>query len=101
MRVKVDFSSEIIKNWPEIFGEIALNVVPLYYLNSIRIIFKNEKIWEIDLVENVEYPEIVLDEMFNFYQNDIDSIDVKIDVDQIKEDIIRQTTKFLKKQRLT
>ena len=100
MRVKVDFPSEIIKNWPEIFGEIALNVVPLYYLDSIRIIFKNEKIWEISLLENLEHPDLALAEMFNFYQNDIDSIDVKIDVDQIKTDIIKQTTKFLKKQRL-
>ena len=41
------FPDEVIKYWPEVFGEITLNVVPLQYLESITVTFKNKKVWEI------------------------------------------------------
>jgi len=42
------FPKDVIEHWPEVFGEINLNVVPLRYLDSITIKFKNGKVWEID-----------------------------------------------------
>jgi hypothetical protein len=40
---------DVIDRWPEVFGEITLNVVPLKYLHAVKITFKNSKVWEIEL----------------------------------------------------
>ena len=64
------FPKEIIEHWPEVFGDITLNVVPVQYLESITIKFKNSKVWEIKLNSKV------------------------------KKDMIKNTNKFLKRKRL-
>jgi len=38
------FPKEVIDHWPEVFGEITLNVIPLKYLDRIQIRFKNGKL---------------------------------------------------------
>ena len=43
------FPKDVIEHWPEVFGEITLNVVPLKYLDSITVTFKNTKVWEIQI----------------------------------------------------
>lgn len=99
------FPKDVVDHWPEVFGEITLNVVPLQYLDSITITFKNNKSWEIKLKHNQAQDdwdafELNLKEMLTSYESDIENVDFKLDTERVKKDIIKNTSKFLKKRRL-
>jgi len=100
------FPSDVVEHWPEVFGEITLNVIPLKYLDSITIKFKNEKVWEINLRSEKEAKsdweafETHLKEMLSSYESDIDNVDFKLDTERVKKDMIKYTNKFLKKRQL-
>jgi hypothetical protein len=102
---KKSLPKEVIDLWPEIFGEIKLNVLPFVYVHSIKITFKNNKIWEIDFKKNLKEAdwnrlEKEMESMIQQYENDISEIDFKLDTDQIKKDAISHTKKFLKNKKL-
>jgi hypothetical protein len=99
------FPKEVIDHWPEVFGEITLNVIPLKYLDRIQIRFKNGKLWEIDMrskrnESDWSSVEKSLKEMLTSYESDIDNIDFKIDTERIKKDMIKNTNRFLKRRKL-
>ncbi len=100
-----NFPKDVIEHWPEVFGEITLNVVPLEYLDSITVTFKNTKIWEIKLGTkqaraNWDSFEKNLKEMLISYESEIENVDFKLDTERVKKDMIKNTTKFLKKRKL-
>ncbi len=99
------FPKDVVEHWPEVFGEITLNVVPLEYLNSITVTFKNQKIWEIKIDskqarQDWDSFEGNLKEMLLSYESDIENVDFKLDTERVKKDITKYTSKFLKKKRL-
>lgn len=99
------FPKDIIERWPEVFGEITLNVVPLRYLDSITVTFKNSKVWEINVStkkvkEDWDAFETSLKEMLASYESDIENVDFKLDTDRVKKDMIKNTNRFLKKRKL-
>lgn len=95
------FPEEVIQHWPEIFEDISLDVIPINYLDSIVVTFKNGKSWEVKLYnKNKESFEAELKEWFTSYENEIDNIDFKLDTEKVKKDITKNTTKFLKKRKL-
>lgn len=95
------FPKDVVDHWPEVFGEITLGVVPLQYLDSLMIKFKNGKVWEINLADkNWEVFEPTLKDLLSSYESDIDTVDFKLDTERIKKDIIKHTNKFLKKRKL-
>lgn len=99
------FPEDVIEYWPEVFGDITLNVIPLKYLDSITIQFKNNKVWEINLSsrqnrEDWDLFESSLKEMLSLYESEIDNVDFKLDTERVKNDIIKHTNKFLKKRKL-
>lgn len=99
------FPKDIIERWPEVFGEITLNVVPLRYLDSITVTFKNSKVWEINVStkkvkEDWDAFESSLKEMLASYESDIENVDFKLDTDRVKKDMIKNTNRFLKKRKL-
>ena len=99
------FPKDIIERWPEVFGEITLNVVPLRYLDSITVTFKNSKVWEINVStkkvkEDWDAFETSLKEMLASYESDIENVDFKLDTDRVKKDMIKTTNRFLKKRKL-
>jgi hypothetical protein len=99
------FPREVIDHWPEVFGDITLNVIPLKYLDRIKVLFKNGKIWEINLNNKryaEEWPQIEkqLREMMAHYEPEIENIDFKLDTIQIKKDMIKSSNRFLKKRKL-
>ena len=95
------FPKDVIEHWPEVFGEINLNVVPLRYLDSVTVKFKNGKVWEIDLAnKNWEEFEPSLKDTLSTYESEIDNVDFKLDTERIKKDMIKNTNKFLKKRKL-
>lgn len=98
-------SKDVIEHWPEVFGEIQLNVVPLKYLSSIQIKFKDNKVWNVsvgtkDKTDNWDRVEKNIQEIFQTYQDQIDNVDFKLDTEKIKKDIIKSTNKFLKNKKL-
>jgi len=98
-------SKDVIESWPEIFEDVELNVVPLKYLCSVQVKFKDKRIWNIDIGKNLRDDnwQIVqenIQELIMNYKEHISSIDFKLDTDKIKKDISRETTKFLRKRKL-
>ena len=99
------FPEDVVEHWPEVFGEITLNVVPLKYLCSISVTFKNKKVWEINInskqaQQDWDSFEEHLKEMLASYESDIENVDFKLDTERVKKDIIKHTSKFLKKKKL-
>jgi len=97
-------SKDVIERWPEVFEEINLNVVPLKYLHSVQVKFKDSKVWNIEISRRRDTDwndvEKQLHEIFVTYQDSIDNVDFKLDTDRIKKDIIKETNRFLKKRKL-
>ena len=93
----------VIDTWPEIFEEINVDVVPIEYLHSINVKFKDGKIWEIDVKKSLEKPNIdietALEELFEHYEHSIDSIDFRLDTEKVKHDIKKRTHQFMKKRK--
>jgi len=95
----------VIENWPEVFGEVQLNVLPLRYLHTVLVNFKDGKSWEIRITAKTKRDgwavfEKSLSELFKTYEDRIDNIDFKLDTDRVRKDIERSTQKFLKKKKL-
>ena len=95
---------DVIDRWPEVFGEITLNVVPLQYLHAVKITFKNGKVWEIELQKDAKLDwdnfEKQVKETMSQYEDNIENVDFKIDTDRIKKDITKHTKKFLNNKKL-
>lgn len=96
---------EVIECWPEVFGEVKLNVLPIKYLHAILVNFKDGKIWEIKITAKTkkngwESLEGTLSELLNSYEDSIESINFKLDTDRVKKDIKNSTNKFLKRKKL-
>jgi hypothetical protein len=99
------FPKDIVEHWPEIFGEIKLNTVPLEYLDSIIITFKDGKIWEIKINRKEkdlswEQFEENIHEMIQSYEDSIDNIDFRLNTSKVKKDVEKSTQQFLKKKKL-
>lgn len=106
MTIGKKFPKDVVEHWPEVFGEITLNVVPIQYLESITVTFKNKKIWEINLREKGHIGsdwdsfEKHLKEMISSYESEIDNVDFRLDTERVKKDMMNTTNKFLKKRQL-
>ena len=99
------FSQEIIDSWPEVFGEVEFNVVPLQYISAVMIKFNDGNTWEIntskkDAQNDKKFFEKTLFEFYQQYHRNIDSVDFKLNLDKVRKDIERSTLKFLKKRHL-
>ena len=93
---------EVISHWPEVFDDVEIDVVPLEYLDSVRVQFIDGKIWDIDIntqKNKVEDLEKSLDELFEQYQDHIKTVDFRLNTEKVKQDITTRTKKFLKLRR--
>lgn len=90
----------LIKQWPEVFEDMYMNTMPLFYLNSVRIEFKDGRIWEIDVkaqLLNLD-PDLVADkilDIFDEYSKEIENINFDVDTEKLKKDISDQTKGIL------
>lgn len=96
---------EVIDYWPEVFGEVQLNVLPLRYLDMVLINFKDGKVWEIKITAKAkrdgwESLEKTLSDLVNSYESKIDNVNFKLDTIRVKKDIEKSTQHFLKKRKL-
>lgn len=93
---------EVISHWPEVFDDVEIDVVPLEYLDSVRVQFADGKVWDIDIntqKNKVEDLEKSLDELFEQYQDHIQNVDFRLNTEKVKRDITTRTKKFLKLRR--
>jgi hypothetical protein len=96
---------DVVDHWPEVFGDIKLNVLPISYLNAVLVNFKDGKTWEIRVTPQTrkagwESFEKSLSELVKNYEDRIDNVDFKLDTEKVKRDIKKSTDKFLKKKKL-
>lgn len=96
---------DVIEHWPEVFGDVELNVLPVRYLHTVLVNFKDGKTWEIKVTAKAKREgwsvfEQNLSELCKTYEDTIDNIDFKLDTERVKKDIERSTQKFLKKKKL-
>ena len=94
---------EVIDHWPEVFDEIDIDVIPIEYLDSIRIQFEDGKIWDIDVKtsrkkDDVDI-EVAIEELIEQYEDVIVNIDFRLDTAKVKKDIQNRTHIFMKKRK--
>lgn len=96
---------EVIDHWPEVFGEVKLNVMPLKYLHTVLVNFKDGKTWEIKITERTKregWPafEKNLSDLVKNYEDRVENVDFKLDTPKVRKDIEKETQKFLKRKKL-
>jgi hypothetical protein len=96
---------DVIAHWPEVFGDVKLNVLPIRYLDTVLVNFKDGKSWEIKITTKAKregWPalEKSLTELCRTYEDTIDNVDFKLDSTRVRKDIESSTQKFLKKKKL-
>jgi hypothetical protein len=96
---------EVIAHWPEVFGDVELNVLPIRYLDTVLVNFRDGKTWEIKITAKARRAgwaslEESLSEMCKTYESSIDNIDFKLDTERVRKDIESSTQKFLKRKKL-
>jgi len=90
----------LVEEWPEVFEDMYMNTMPVYYLDLIRMEFTDGRVWEINVqAQLVDLPnDVVADRLvdtFQEYKEDIKKIDFKIDVERLKKDIQKQAKDIL------
>tara|TARA_Y100000114_G_C11738150_1_gene317400 strand:+ start:699 stop:1016 length:318 start_codon:yes stop_codon:yes gene_type:complete len=93
---------DIVEHWPEVFADIDFGVIPVHYLDAVRVSFHDGKTWNIDIADskmknNPEEIERNLLKLFLEHQEAIKHIDFRLDAAQIKSDIMNKTDAFMKK----
>lgn len=96
---------EIIDVWPEVFGEVTLNVLPVEYVEAVLINFKDGKSWEIDIESGNKRKKLKefqdgLAEILKSYKEHIDEVDVKIDTGKVRKDVEKSIKRMLKRIKL-
>lgn len=99
---------EVIAHWPEIFKDVEIKAVPVEYVSSVIVNFDDGGVWEIELDQKLieenggdvaDTLEETLDSFFSEYDEYIESVDFRLDTEQVIKDIKARTKKFLKKRR--
>ena len=73
-----------------------MSTMPVEYLHSIRLEFKNGRIWEINVGDQVqkEHSQRIADKLvraLHEYAEDVKRIEFKVDVERLKKDIVEST----------
>ena len=92
----------VIQEWPEIFEDMYMSTIPVKYMHSVEIEFNDGRLWEINITEQLENEEaeIVakkLIEAFREYQDEIHNMNFSVDIEKLKNDVIKSTKGFLDK----
>ena len=97
------FPADVIRQWPEVFKDIDVHSVPMEYINTIHVEFKNGKAWDIDCKakRSISNNNVTkeLEDLFEQYGDSIKGIDFRIDSRRVKKDIQKETRKFLKRRK--
>jgi hypothetical protein len=97
---KKRFPPDIVSHWPEVLKDVDVSAVPVEYLQSVRIIFVDNKTWDIDLTQPQSSQgkklETALEELFANYEDRIKHVDFRLDTNKMKLDVQKRTRRFMK-----
>lgn len=97
------FPKEVVDHWPEIFEDVEIKAIPLEYLHSVNILFKDGRNWKIDLKRRrgstIEAIEEVLDDFFEEYDDLIESVEFDLNTEKVKKDVQEKTKRFMKRSK--
>ena len=91
--------NDVIRHWPEVFKDIDIQTVPIQYLSTIRIEFKEGTIWEIDCTAKKETGADVnktISDLFADYGDKILHVDFRLNTAKVKRDVQKKTRAFMK-----
>jgi hypothetical protein len=96
-----DLPEDKDKEWDKILDEINLAYLPIEYLKNIIITFEDGNVWDINISDSrknqsIDDIEIALEELFEEYDETIESIDFRLDVDRVKKDLSKKVNRLLK-----
>lgn len=96
-----NFDTTSEEYWQDIFDSIEIEVLPVEYMNQVNIHFKDGTVWEVDIKDSLKKQtlndiEDSLDELFEAYEEKIQNIDFRMDMDKIKKDVAKRVRRFLK-----
>lgn len=85
-------------NWDEILDEVDYDYLPIEYVSYVVVTFLDGKVWEVDVhnKKNTDDPAEVIAAFLEEYNDKIDTVDFRLDVDRLKKDITKRTKRFLK-----
>lgn len=91
------------QEWEDILDEIELTFFPIEYLEKIIVRFDNGTVWDIDIALNrqnqdIEDIEDSLDKLFEEYDDSIEAVDFRLDLERVKRDLTKKVNRFLKKK---
>jgi|TARA_B100000925_G_scaffold270084_1_gene232325 hypothetical protein len=90
---------DVVRYWPDVLKDIDIKTVPIDYLSSIRIEYKNGKIWEVDCnakrSTGADLDNSIAD-LFKTYGDDILHVDFRLNTPKLKRDIEKKTRAFFK-----
>ncbi len=87
------------KYWQDIFNTVNFDYLPVEYLNSLLVKFKDGRNWEIDLrskEQERKSNDKILQDFFQQYNKEIVHIDFRVDLKKVKNDVSKRTKRFLK-----
>ena len=85
--------------WDEILQQIDMDYIPLEYMSSVVVTFRDGKEWEIEVKKPRDKEidvETVLDDFFKEYEDSIDTVDFRLDLKTLQADVAKRTSRFLK-----
>lgn len=96
MTVKRSLPPEVISYWPEVFYDIEVSVIPISYLDSVRVTFQDGVTWNIDCNTGYDLDDIEssLCNLCEFYHDSISNVDFRLDSYRVKQDISHKTSEL-------
>jgi hypothetical protein len=98
--------SEVISQWPEVFGDVEIHAVPIEYIHSAHVYFHDGKVWQIDIDKqnisnntDVSAIENSLETFLTQYNDDIDHVDFRLNTSKVVDDVKKRTRSFMKKRK--
>lgn len=97
-------NQDLIDQWPEILSDVNLSAIPIFYLHTVVITFQDGNIWNVVLKKehkesNGEKFTETLNELFKNYENQIQHVDFRLDIDRLKKDVTKTTNRFMKRKK--
>ena len=95
-------SQDVIDHWPDVFGDIDVQALPIEYIRGINVEFEDGKVWQIDIDPRSDFEiravEEHMEELMSEYEDVITKIDFNLNVEKVKKDIQKRTNRFMKKR---
>jgi hypothetical protein len=84
--------------WEEILESVDMDFLPIEYVSLVIVTFTDGKVWEIDLTKQSRETDVedTLEKFFEEFEDTIENLDFRLNIEKIKKDIGRRTRRFLK-----